>query len=64
MIIGIKMKQARRRSNLKPIQSEFNKSLKSIDLFDINNKINAKRNIMKVVNKRQILLNRKPNRRE
>ena len=58
------MKQARRRSNLKPIQSEFNKSLKSIDLFDINNKINAKRNIMKVVNKRQILLNRKPNRRE
>ena len=58
------MKQARRRSNLKPIQRAFNKSLKSVDLFDINNKMNAKRNIIKVVNKRQILLNIKPKRRE
>ena len=58
------MKQARRRSNLKPIQSAFNKSLESPDLFDINNKINAKRNIIKVVNKRQILLNIKLKRRE
>ena len=58
------MKQARRRSNLKPIQSAFNKSLESLDLFDINNKTNAKRNIIKAVNKRQILLNIKPKRRE
>ena len=58
------MKQARRRSNLKPIQSAFNKSLESLDLFDINNKINAKRNIIKVIKKRQILLKIKPKRRE
>ena len=58
------MKQARRRSNLKPIQSAFNKSLKSLDLLDIKNKINVKRNIIKVVNKRQILLNINRKRRE
>ena len=58
------MKQARRRSNLKPIQSAFIKSLESLDLFDINNKINAKRNIIKVIKKCQILLKIKPKRRE